>query len=264
MDITQKTIALYGLACALKYFQENHIVPSNLNRLDKILLDDDFYPQICGFYFSDIEFTKDNFIVPPEIIGKQELDKKSYPYFFGAISYLIMSNIVYPDGVNRNPEIPDDFPSAFKSTIKKCLGSKGGRPTIDQIIAKFDGEEPFIFPDVDMSKFKEYQDYVINHRHPKVIADRISGFASNDPLSSKEDTDDRFSNVNPKFTKSSNDTDFEAVSKELANTPAYKVTVIHKDSQNIDLNIDVNLPLLIEDAKKREPRVDAHIWHHFI
>lgn len=188
LNSTEKTITMYGFACALKNLKDKRIIPSNLNGLEKIVFDSDKRPILSGFYFSELDevaYEDNNFFVPPEVSGSQSLKESSLSYIFGAYAFLIMNNKNSGDQVSRQPDMPNNFPDNFKNTLQQCLGTESSRPSIDELVNKFN-DSSFLFSDVDSNKFKQYQNFLnINNTIPIAPSEspnQVSGLSTVDPL----------------------------------------------------------------------------------
>lgn len=198
LDSTEKMIVLYGFACALKYLKDNKIYPTNLNGLEKIILDDSKYPQLSGFYFSELEETSYNnndFLIPPEIDNSSSIKESSLPYIFGAYAFMVTTNQNSKESVNQGQELPSYLPQTFKTTIQQCLESESSRPTIDQITTMFTNGS-LSFPGFDSGKFNNYKDFLNNdssndeeYESSSENDDKnpMSGFSSANPMNNESD-----------------------------------------------------------------------------
>ncbi|KAK8857401.1 hypothetical protein M9Y10_015806 [Tritrichomonas musculus] len=177
---TQKLIILFGIAAGMHYLQSNKIIFRNLNA-ENILLDDKFYPKICGFQLAD-KYKNSPYLasiegkpiyIAPEIWEKGEYSEASDVYAFSMIAYQLFTgqipfqklniNEIYENVKNnKRPEIESfNIPKSYKKLIQMCWSQNiNQRPSFEQIVNQLKTNESYLTKSVNTKEFLQYVDFI--------------------------------------------------------------------------------------------------------
>lgn len=174
-DNTKKMIVIHGIAKALHELHKRQIINKDLVP-SNILLDDNFYPKITDFDYSDYININDydydkprinsTVFMAPEVLKEEKHSFASDIYSYGMILYFILS-LQPPFGEyytkalgkeyleNKTLNLLSDVPYNFQQFFQKIINKNPeDRPSIESIIEFY--ESGVILPNVDYGAYGQY------------------------------------------------------------------------------------------------------------
>lgn len=159
---SKKYIILLGIISGMKYLHSQGLIHRNLNPTN-ILLDENFYPKICNFFFQkklnisklSNEFLIETlFYIAPEILSNQPATFSSDTYSFGMIFYRLLTkkspfekfndttHFLKAIKNNKRPDLTNIEDESIRTFLSQCWSSiPSERPTFDSILTEISKEK---------------------------------------------------------------------------------------------------------------------------
>ena len=179
LDNTTKMIILYGVAVGMNHIHSMAVIHRDL-KPGNVLIDSNFYPRITDFGLSkitSISETQSTFCGTTQWMAPEILVEDSYysfpvdvyafsmiifevisgqQPFSGKTAFAIMSNVMS----DVRPEIPKDFPPAWRDLMIRCWDQvPNKRPSFSQIVEEL-ADEKYILDGTDIDKFMKYKEFI--------------------------------------------------------------------------------------------------------
>lgn len=199
-DLTQKYIAVYGIAAGMYYLHKHNLIHRDL-KPGNVLLNEIFEPIIADFGLSKLIDQNNTmfqtmatgtpvFMAPEVVTSQAEGDGVSYDgkaadvYSYGMLCYQLLTRVTPFGNVNsqfqifkilsakKRPAIPPDFNESLKQFIEKCWTQEPeDRPPFDKILETL-GNLDFIesIGDIDIERLDSYQSKVVPYKFRTIKA----------------------------------------------------------------------------------------------
>ena len=176
-NATQKMIALYGTAEAMRYLHDELSMVHRDLKPPNVMLNANNEPIVGDFGLSKLMTqtlmrqsmcSGSPVYMAPELMDRKDYTNKVDVYSYGVMTYELITGILAYDDVNSiqtlvakvvsgvRPKFPKGVNSAYKELIVQCWDADPNeRPSFAQICTFFK-EGKFATPECDMEKFQEY------------------------------------------------------------------------------------------------------------